>query len=201
MTKAEQADRATDPYEVWRQLYETNERAWGSALEQAMSTTEFGEASGKLLETMLAAQKAVRENMRAYLETMNVPTREDIARVGELVIGLEEKVDQVLDRFDGIEEAVRAVPAGPPGPPGPVGPTGSTGPKGPAGTTGPKGRAGSRGPKGLKGPKGSTGPAGPAGPAGLAGPASDAGLTASATVAKPSTRRPRRPAKPATAAK
>ena len=116
MTKAEQADRATDPYEVWRELYETNERAWSSALEQAMSSTEFGEASGKLLETMLAAQKAVRENMRAYLETMNIPTREDIARVGELVIGLEEKVDQVLDRLDGIEDAVRAVPAGAPGP-------------------------------------------------------------------------------------
>jgi polyhydroxyalkanoic acid synthase PhaR subunit len=61
-----------------------------------------------MLETMLAAQKAVRENMRTYLETMNVPTREDIARLGELVVGLEEKVDQLGDRLDGIEEALRA---------------------------------------------------------------------------------------------
>lgn len=45
--------------------------------------------------------------MRTYLETMNVPTREDIARLGELVVGLEEKVDQVMDRLDTIEAALR----------------------------------------------------------------------------------------------
>ena len=110
MTKAEEAGRASDPYEVWRQLYETNERAWSSALEQAMGSSEFGESSGKLLETLLAAQKSSRDNMRVYLETMNVPTREDIARLGELVIGLEEKIDQLADRFDSIEGALRAKP-------------------------------------------------------------------------------------------
>jgi polyhydroxyalkanoic acid synthase PhaR subunit len=108
MTKAEDAGRATDPYEVWRQLYETNERAWSAALEQAMGSPEFGESSGKLLETLLAAQKSSRDNMRIYLETMNVPTREDIARLGELVIGLEEKIDQLADRFDSMEGAMRS---------------------------------------------------------------------------------------------
>ena len=111
MTKAEEAGQAPDPYEVWRQLYETNERAWSSALEQAMGSPEFGESSGKLLETLLAAQKSSRDNMRVYLETMNVPTREDIARLGELVIGLEEKIDQLADRFDSIERALRAKPS------------------------------------------------------------------------------------------
>ena len=122
MTKTEEAGPRTDPFEVWRQLYDANERTWSAALEQAMGSPEFGDSSGKLLETMLAAQKTVRDNMRTYLETMNVPTREDIARLGELVIGLEEKVDQVADRLDAIEQAVRAVPAGPAGPCGPVSP-------------------------------------------------------------------------------
>ena len=105
MTKAEAGGKTTDAFEVWRQLYDTNERAWSAALEQTMASPEFGESSGKLLETMLAAQKSVRDNMRTYLETMNVPTREDIARLGELVVGLEEKIDQVADRLDAIEEA------------------------------------------------------------------------------------------------
>jgi len=108
MTKPDQQAEATDPFELWRQLYDTNEKAWSAALEQAMGSPEFGESSGKLLETMLAAQKSVRDNMRTYLETMNVPTREDIARLGELVVGLEEKIDQLGDRLDGIEEAVRS---------------------------------------------------------------------------------------------
>ena len=108
MTKTDDTDQTADPFELWRQLYDSSEKAWSTALEQAMSSREFGESSGKLLETMLAAQKSVRDNMRTYLETMNVPTREDIARIGELVVGLEEKVDQLADRLDGIEEAVHA---------------------------------------------------------------------------------------------
>jgi len=103
----ESARSSSDPFEMWRQLYETNERTWTAALDQAMGRPEFGESSGKMLETMLAAQKAVRDNMRTYLETINVPTREDIARVGELVVGIEEKIDQLADRLDAIEEAVR----------------------------------------------------------------------------------------------
>jgi nucleoid-associated protein YgaU len=106
MTKTEEAAPTTDPFEVWRGMYDASEKAWSSALEQAMGTPEFGESSGKLLETMLAAQKSVRSGMRAYLEAMNVPTREDIARLGELVTGLEEKIDQVADRLDVIEEAM-----------------------------------------------------------------------------------------------
>jgi len=139
MTKTEQAGPSTDPFEVWRELYDANERAWTSALEEAMSTPGYDEASGKLLETMLAAQKSIRNNMRTYLETMNVPTREDIARLGELVIGLEEKIDQLTDRFDAIEETVRR--PGPVGPAGPAGATGSAGARGPAAAAEPAARA------------------------------------------------------------
>jgi polyhydroxyalkanoic acid synthase PhaR subunit len=122
MTKTEDPGRSNDPFDTWRQLYDANERVWTSALEQAMGSPDFDESSGKMLETMLAAQKSVRDNMRTYLETMNVPTREDIARLGELVIGLEEKVDQVADRLDSIEAAVGARVAGSASSPTPAGP-------------------------------------------------------------------------------
>ncbi len=148
MTRTGNAGQETDPFETWRQLYDANERAWTVALEQAMGRAEYDEASGKMLQTMLAAQKSVRDSMRSYLETMNVPTREDIARLGELVVGLEEKIDQVVDRLDAIDAAVRAVPAGPAGPAGPTGQPGRTGAKGPAGRVG---RAGARGPAGAIG--------------------------------------------------
>jgi len=188
MTTKDQAGPTTDPFEVWRQLYDANERTWSAALEQAMGSPEFGESSGKLLETMLAAQKSVRDNMRTYLETMNVPTREDIARLGELVVGLEEKVDQVLDRLDAIEDAVHAVPAGA---------TGPAGPQGPVGRAGPAGKAGLKGAVGRAGPKGSVGRAGPRGPVGRTGPAgrtAPARSTAPAKSSAPSTARSSAPA-------
>ena len=172
MTKAEGTGRATDPFETWRQLYDANERAWTTALGEAMGSPEFADSSGKMLETMLAAQKSVRDNMRTYLESMNVPTREDIARLGELVVGLEEKIDQVVDRLDEIEEAVRAVPAGPAGAAGPTGAAGRAGPKGAAGAAG---RVGPKGATGPVGPKGATGAAGPKGAAGRPGSAARVG--------------------------
>ncbi len=98
--------RATDPFELWRQIYETNERAWNAVLERTVNNPAFAESSGKILETFLSAQKTVRENMRSYLEQINLPTREDIARLGELIVSLEEKVDQLDDRLARIERAV-----------------------------------------------------------------------------------------------
>jgi polyhydroxyalkanoic acid synthase PhaR subunit len=109
--------RSTDPFELWRQIYETNERAWNAVLERTVNNPAFAESSGKILETFLSAQKTVRENMRSYLEQINLPTREDIARLGELIVSLEEKVDQLDDRLDRIERAVTQKVADPPRPP------------------------------------------------------------------------------------
>jgi polyhydroxyalkanoic acid synthase PhaR subunit len=98
------APDSPNPFELWRQIYETNERAWNAVLERTMATPAFAESSGKFLETFLAAQRTVRDNMRSYLEAINVPTREDIARLGELVVHLEEKIDQLDDRLSAIED-------------------------------------------------------------------------------------------------
>jgi polyhydroxyalkanoic acid synthase PhaR subunit len=98
--------RPTDPFELWRQIYETNERAWNAVLERTVNNPAFAESSAKILETFLSAQKTVRDNMRSYLEQINLPTREDIARLGELIVSLEEKVDQLDDRLARVERAV-----------------------------------------------------------------------------------------------
>ena len=109
--------RVPDPFELWRQIYETNERAWNAVLERTVNNPNFAESSAKILETFLSAQKTVRDNMRSYLEQINLPTREDIARLGELIVALEEKVDQLDDRLASVETALRAT-ATPPAPQG-----------------------------------------------------------------------------------
>ena len=106
--ESQSSRRPPDPFEVWRQIYETNERAWNAVLERTVNNPSFAESSGKILETFLAAQKTVRDNTRSYLEQINLPTREDIARLGELIVALEEKVDQVDDRLATMEAILRA---------------------------------------------------------------------------------------------
>ena len=100
--------RPPDPFELWRQIYDTNERAWNAVLERTVNNPAFAESSGKILETFLSAQKTVRDNMRTYLEQVNLPTREDISRLGELIVSLEEKVDQLDDRLSAIETTLRS---------------------------------------------------------------------------------------------
>src|SRR5207244_10947376 len=106
--ESQSSRRPPDPFEVWRQIYETNERAWNAVLERTVKNPSFAESSGKILETFLSAQKTVRDNMRSYLEQINLPTREDIARLGELIVSLEEKVDQLDDRLANIERSISA---------------------------------------------------------------------------------------------
>jgi BMFP domain-containing protein YqiC len=106
-TEHPSSPRPPDPFELWRQIYDTNERAWNAVLERTVNNPAFAESSGKLLETFLSAQKTVRDNMRMYLEQINVPTREDISRLGQLILSLEEKVDQLDDRLAGVEAALR----------------------------------------------------------------------------------------------
>jgi len=94
-SSATRTPAASDPFELWKQIYEANERAWNGALEQAMATPAFAESQGKFMEALLNGQQTLRHQMRAYQEALNVPTREDIARLGELIVGLEEKIDQL----------------------------------------------------------------------------------------------------------
>jgi polyhydroxyalkanoic acid synthase PhaR subunit len=100
----------TDPFALWRQLYAAHEHAWNAALERSLASPTFAEAQGKLLATLLHLQKALREQVRASLEAVNVPSREDIARLGELIVGLEEKVDQLTDRVLDLEAALQPPP-------------------------------------------------------------------------------------------
>jgi polyhydroxyalkanoic acid synthase PhaR subunit len=89
-----------DPLALWKQWYEQNEKAWGRSVAEATGTEAFAEMQGKMLESFLAFQKTLRDASRQQLEALGLATRDDVARLGEIVLGLEEKVDQVIDRLD-----------------------------------------------------------------------------------------------------
>jgi polyhydroxyalkanoic acid synthase PhaR subunit len=118
-----------DPFELWRQFYEANEQAWTKAIKDMTSTQAYAEAQGRMLEVFLSYQKMVRDAMSTQLTAFNLPTREDVANLGELIVNLEEKVDkldesvaQLNDRLAAMEKraprgseeqpAERAKPAG-----------------------------------------------------------------------------------------
>ena len=105
--------QAPDPQDLiamWRQLYDANEKVWGEASSEFMNTPAFAQWQGRMLETFLGFQKALKDSTTAQLQAANIPTRDDIARLGELILGLEEKIDQLADRIP----TQRRRPASPP---------------------------------------------------------------------------------------
>jgi polyhydroxyalkanoic acid synthase PhaR subunit len=105
-TDASQKQSSFDPFELWRQVYESNEQAWSKAIRDMATTQDYAEAQGKVLESMLALQKMMRDGMSAQLNSLNVPTRDDVSRLGELVLSLEEKIDQIDDHFPALERRI-----------------------------------------------------------------------------------------------
>ena len=100
MSEQSQSNDPKEVFAMWRQLYDANEKVWSKASGEFMDTPAFAQWQGKMLETFLGFQKAWKESATAQLEAANIATRDDLVRLGELIVGLEEKVDQIVDRLD-----------------------------------------------------------------------------------------------------
>ena len=99
MTESEKTAPSADPFALWKQWYEQSEKAWGRSAAEATGTEAFAEMQGKMLESFLAFQKTLRDASRTQFEALGIATRDDVARLGEIVLGLEEKIDQLTDLF------------------------------------------------------------------------------------------------------
>lgn len=108
MAQQREAQQPTrfDPFEFWRQFYEANEQAWTTAIKEMTTSQSFVEAQGRMLEIFLAYQKVMRDAMSTQLTILNMPTRDDVSRLGEVVVGVEEKVDQLHEAAGRLQEAM-----------------------------------------------------------------------------------------------
>ena len=93
-----------DPFLVLRKVYDTVEQLTGPAIEKLITTERFARLNGKVMQAILLTQRATRESVSSSLHLMNFPAREDIVRLGELVLQLEEKIDKLTDRIDALEQ-------------------------------------------------------------------------------------------------
>jgi polyhydroxyalkanoic acid synthase PhaR subunit len=98
-----------DPFQLWRQFYETNEEAWTKAVKEMTTTPGYAEMQGKMLESFLSYQKLLRDTMTTQMNTLNIPTRDDITRLGELIVGIEEKVDQIDETLDELSKRISSL--------------------------------------------------------------------------------------------
>jgi len=88
-------DQKFDPLQAWKEAYEQTETFWGKTLNETIKTEEYSAWMGSVLDLNLFYQKMLNDATKGYLEKVNMPTQDDIARVATLVINLENKVDNI----------------------------------------------------------------------------------------------------------
>ena len=100
------ADQAStvDPFAMWRDWVANSERQWNGFLNDAMATDEFSQSMARMMDVYLNIQKNMNEVMGRYLQTINVPTRNDNLALGE-------RLSQIEDRLSSIENGLRAATA------------------------------------------------------------------------------------------
>ena len=84
-----------DYSELWKEWYFRMEDIWAEAFREFITTKSFVNMMNSTLEQYLFNEKLSRQNMDRFLESSPFPTKNDVARVAELAVSLEEKIDNL----------------------------------------------------------------------------------------------------------
>ncbi|MFN3477267.1 MAG: hypothetical protein ACK4Z6_06915 [Candidatus Methylomirabilales bacterium] len=109
--------------QLWKQALDQGIEAWSKALEEAMATEGFAAALGKYLDQYLSAvgpaQKDLKQNSEAYLRTIGLPSRTQIAEMASQLFwlesrieALEAKIEKVLAGLASLEAAFKKAGSG-----------------------------------------------------------------------------------------
>lgn len=84
-----------DLAELWKEIYFKTEGAWAEACKEFVSTETFVKMLDQTLNQHLSIEKITRQNLDRIYEVSSLPSKKDLARIAELVISVEEKVDNL----------------------------------------------------------------------------------------------------------
>ncbi len=90
-----------DPFEIWKKVYDQTESYWNKVLDENLATEDFSKGLGKILDMNLQYKKLVNDSTNAYLEQMNMPSKDDLAKLASLIVNVETKVEQIEEDVEG----------------------------------------------------------------------------------------------------
>lgn len=99
-----------NPFEAFKAAYDQAAESWSKSMEQVLSSEDFAAAAGRMVARYADAQEALRKAAESTSDQLHLPTKDDLARLAELVINLERKLDAVADQ---LFEAVKPRPETP----------------------------------------------------------------------------------------
>lgn len=97
-----------DPLALWREWAAQAEEQWNRYFNQVMGSETFAAAMGRSLEAMLALQQRLAQQFEVVLKAWNLPTRSDIAALGERLAHIEQRLDELAARLAQVESTGRS---------------------------------------------------------------------------------------------
>jgi polyhydroxyalkanoic acid synthase PhaR subunit len=105
------ANIPADPFTFMKQWYDATSETWATVVGDVIGTEKFMESASQFLESYASFYRTFRSANEEFFSNLQLPTRPDIARVAELVIGVEDKVEQIEDAIEDFEDNyIRTVP-------------------------------------------------------------------------------------------
>ncbi|WP_027417811.1 hypothetical protein [Aneurinibacillus terranovensis] len=89
-----------DPIQVWKSWYDMVEKTWGKTIDDWVKTDEYAAWVGQLQKWFFYSQDHYKKTVDQILAENNLPSKDEIARLAQLVIQLEDKVEKLDDRLD-----------------------------------------------------------------------------------------------------
>lgn len=102
-----------DPAALWRDAVAQWEKGINEIANETMGSSEFAKSMHGAMGTSLAAQKSIGDLMGRYLTSLNLPSREEVAALGERLSGIEGRLIRMttlLERVAGPAGTSSAAP-------------------------------------------------------------------------------------------
>ena len=80
---------------MWRDWVSQSERQWNTLLNEVMSSPQYTETQGRLMEMYLSMQKAMGEAMGRSLTALDIPTRTDVLGLGDRLSAIEHRLGAI----------------------------------------------------------------------------------------------------------
>ncbi len=93
-----------DPFTFIKQWYDATSETWAKVIGDVIGTDRFMESAKEFLESYTSFYRTFRRANEEFFRNLQLPTRSDIARVAELVVELEDKVELIEDTLEDFED-------------------------------------------------------------------------------------------------
>lgn len=90
-----QKEKIKDSAAFFRKHYGEMEEGWSKLWEQLLSSPVYAQTMGALMDAYLSSQQAVQTNLKKYMESLNISTKDDLARVAYQVVQAEQKISEL----------------------------------------------------------------------------------------------------------